>query len=239
MCGRFANASNPDQLKASFRVQFPAVNPPQTGAGEGAASGHNLAPRWNIAPGTMIDTITGDEDRSMTPAHWGLVNPKSPRPLINARGETMLEKPTFADAARHRRCVVVATGWYEWKAPRQPYYIRRRDGAPMAMAGLYRLNADHQPAERSAVIVTRSAVAGLGEVHHRAPLLLGPESLNRWLDPSCPEAVIEAMVLPEDGGDLEWYPVSAEVGSVRADHEGLMQRDDSHGQAPPAQMELF
>ena len=109
MCGRFANASNPDQLKASFRVQFPAVNPPQTGAGEGAASGHNLAPRWNIAPGTMIDTITGDEDRSMTPAHWGLVNPKSPRPLINARGETMLEKPTFADAARHRRCVVVAT----------------------------------------------------------------------------------------------------------------------------------
>ena len=57
--------------------------------------------------------------------------------------------------------------------------------------------------------------------------------------PSCPEAVIEAMVLPEDGGDLEWYPVSAEVGSVRADHEGLTLRDDSHGQAPPAQIELF
>lgn len=223
MCGRFANATTPDQLKASFRVQFPG------------GAGHNAAPRWNVAPGTSIDTITGQEHRQLSAALWGFSTPRQPRPIINARGETMFEKPMFADAARQRRCVIAATGWFEWKAPKQPYFIRRRDGAPMAMAGLI----SRQAGDRAAVIVTRGAMAGLAAIHHRAPLLLTGEALDRWLDPDTPEAWIEAMVRPEDGSALEWYPVSAEVGSVAADHDGLIRRDDSHGQAPPAQLELF
>lgn len=223
MCGRFANATTLDTLKAGFRVHF---NPGQ---------GHNAAPRWNIAPGTMIDTITGTEERWIDAAQWGFSTPKQPRPIINARGETMLEKPTFAEAARQRRCIIIATGWYEWKAPKQPYFIRRADGAPMAMAGLFSM----RDGNRRCVVVTRSATEGLGEIHHRAPLLLDNAELDCWLDPAASVAAVADLVQPEDGAKLDYYPVSAEVGSVAADHEGLIRRDDRHGQLPPAQMELF
>ena len=213
MCGRFANDATADQLKVSFRVSFPE------------AEGHNRQPRWNIPPGTDIETVVHDPSagpggRGIAMARWGMEFDWSPRPLINAKGETMFEKRSFSESARIRRCLVVATGWYEWKAPKQPYFMRYRDGSPMAMGGLYR----QEGAAMHAVVVTRGAEGALGEIHHRAPLLLGGPDQDPWLDPASSRAAVEALVGPTDGSELDFYPVSPEVGSVSEDNEGLVLR---------------
>ena len=225
MCGRFANATSPDGLKTAFKVRFPRE------------MGHNRPPRWNVAPGTEIETIVDDgaSGRRVAPARWGMGSPGSGRLLINAKGETMFGKPSFAEAARHGRCLVVATGWYEWKGPRQPYFIRRRDGAPMGIGGIFR----QVGRDRHAVVVTRPADGDLLGIHHRAPLLLAGPGLEQWLEPSSPRSVIEGLVRAGDGEGLESYPVPAAVGSVKEDHEGLAERDDNHGKPPSAQMELL
>lgn len=228
MCGRFANATTLDQLKTAFKVQFTE------------AAGHNRRPRWNVAPGTEIETIAigdyGDPgEYRMLHAHWGVANPRSSRPLINAKGETMFGRPSFADAALNSRCLVVASGWYEWKAPKKPYFIRNIDGEPMAMAGLLL----REEGLAHAVVVTRRSVGPLGELCHRAPLLLDREAQELWLDPSSSRPLIEGLVHDTDGEGLEFYPVPASVGAVTEDHAGLVRRDDNHGFPPPAQMNLF
>ena len=218
MCGRFANATTADQLKSSFKISFP----------EG--EGHNRRPRWNIPPGTDIETImrdpsARDNGRTIAMARWGMEFDWSPRPLINARGESMFKKRSYSESARTRRCLVVATGWFEWKAPKQPYFMRNRDDSPMAMGGLFRQEGDAM----RAVVVTCGASGALGGIHHRAPLLLEGEGMDLWLDPASPQPAVEALVVPTDGAGLEIYPVSPEVGSVSADHEGLIRPVDGHG----------
>ena len=214
MCGRFANAATADQLKTSFKVQFPE------------AAGHNRQPRWNIPPGTDIEVIVHDgrEDRRVVMAHWGKETSWSKRSLINAKGETVFEKKIFSDAARSRRCLVVATGWFEWKAPKQPYFMKHQDGSPMAMGGLWWRDGDNM----NTVIVTRSAVGKLGELHHRAPLLLRAENHDDWLCPDTQQSDIEDLVVEADGDGLEIHPVAAEVGSVSNDHEGLIKPSPNH-----------
>ena len=214
MCGRFANATTADQLKTSFKVQFPE------------ALGHNRRPRYNIPPGTDIETVVhdGPDTRKIAMAHWGIEVDWSQRPLINAKGETMFEKRTFSDAARSRRCLVVSTGWFEWKAPKQPYFIKHQDWSPVAMGGLLWQDGNNM----NAVIVTRGAVGELGEVHHRAPFLLRAEDQDAWLCPDTPQPDIEDLVVEADGDGLEIYPVAAEVGSVSKDHEGLIKPSPSH-----------
>lgn len=221
MCGRFANDATADQLKASFRVSFPE------------AMGHNRRPRWNIPPGTDIETVVhdpsaGPDGRAVAIARWGMEFDWSPRPLINAKGETMFEKRSFSESTGSRRCLVVATGWYEWKAPKRPYFMRRRDGAPMAMGGLFRREGD---AVR-AVVVTRAAEGALGGIHHRAPLLVDGPDMDLWLDPASPRPAVEALVGPADGEGLEFHPVSPAVGKVSEDHEGLVRPLGGDGSAP-------
>lgn len=228
MCGRFANATSQEQLKSAFKVQFPG------------AAGHNRPPCWNIAPGMEIEVVmpgdAGDASgRRLVRVLWGMANPKSARPLVNARGETMFERPSFADSARHHRCLVVATGWYEWKAPGKPYFARYRDGAPMAIGGIYR----RMGGGPCAAIVTRPASGELDNIHHRAPLLLDGRMAEQWLEPSSGQSSIEGIVGGARPGGLELYPVLAAVGNVNEDHENLALRDDNHGQPPSAQMEMF
>lgn len=225
MCGRFANAETEQTLQSSFKVHFPS-----------GMRGHNRMPRYNISPGVEIETVIDTPNgRELAMMHWGFMLGSMTRPVINARSETMFEKPSFAALAQQTRCIIVATGWYEWKAPRQPYFIRSTDHAPMAMAGLYRKT----DAGRSAVVVTRSAEGPLGEIHHRAPLTLDAETMSEWLHPGSTESALRVLARATDGAGFEWCPVSAEVGKVRVDHEGLITADATHGQAPPAQMDLF
>ena len=214
MCGRFANAITSDQLKTSFKVQFPE------------SLGHNRRLRYNISPGTDIETVVHDDSdtRKIAVAHWGREVDWSPRPLINAKGETLFGKRSFSDAARSRRCLVVATGWFEWKAPKQPYFMKHYDGSPMAMGGLWWGDGDNM----NTVIVTRGAEGELGKLHRRAPLLLRPDEQDAWLCPDTPQPTIEDLVVETDGDGLEIYPVAAEVGSVSNDHEGLTKISPNH-----------
>ena len=105
----------------------------------------------------------------------------------------------------------------------------------MAIAGNYRMTET----DLETVVVTRAAAGDLGAIHHRAPLTLDETGMAQWLDHAAGEDALKSMITPTDGDGLEWYPVSAEVGQVRHDHEGLLIRDDSHGKPPAAQLDLF
>lgn len=225
MCGRFANIETEQTLKATFKVSLPP-----------GQHGHNRMPRYNISPGVEIETVINAENsRHITMMHWGFSLGQMPRPVINARGETIFEKPSFAALARGSRCLVMATGWYEWKAPRQPYFIRHADYTPMAMAGLYRKTETGF----ATVVVTRQAAGRLGDIHHRAPLILDDALMEAWLDPESREADLKGIITATEGEGLEWVPVSAEVGQVRADHAGLIVADETHGKPLSPQLDLF
>ena len=229
MCGRFSNSTTSDDVKATFKLSFPS---------SGGSRGQNNRPQWNIAPSMVIDTVVNiGQRRMLTAMTWGIATPQNTRPLINARSETMFEKPTFRQAARMRRCLVIASGWFEWAAPKKPYFIRRADDTPMGMAGLYW--DDDIDGGRRCVIVTTAADRELSEIHHRAPMVLDPQYFDDWLDPETSLEVVAGLTRPSLDSVFDWHPVSAEVGSTRVDHDGLVQRDEHHGIKPEPQLSLF
>ena len=229
MCGRFSNSTTSDDVKATFKLSFPS---------SGGSRGQNNRPQWNIAPSMVIDTVVNiGQRRMLTAMTWGIATPQNTRPLINARSETMFEKPTFRQAARMRRCLVIASGWFEWAAPKKPYFIRRVDDTPMGMAGLYW--DDDIDGGRRCVIVTTAADRELSQIHHRAPMVLDPQYFDDWLDPETSLEAVAGLTRPSLDSVFDWHPVSAEVGSTRVDHDGLVQRDEHHGIKPEPQLSLF
>lgn len=218
MCGRFANRFEANELSTVFKTAIPLSNSRQL-------------PAYNITPGTSVPIIRAKEGKRIGEyMNWGLPSPvkKASRSLlINARAETMIEKPTFRDAAHRHRCVVLASGWYEWKAPKQPYYISRLDGAPMAFAGLY-----WEGETPNIVIITTAADNELVDIHHRAPLQIPVDasdnlvSLNAWLDPYLPQDQIMSMTKPSPSEPLSWHPAPPEVGRNTIDHDGLLKAYD-------------
>ena len=229
MCGRFSNSTTSDDVKATFKLSFPS---------SGGSRGQNNRPQWNIAPSMVIDTVVNiGQRRMLTAMTWGIATPQNTRPLINARSETMFEKPTFRQAARMRRCLVIASGWFEWAVPKKPYFIRRADDTPMGMAGLYW--DDDIDGGRRCVIVTTAADRELSQIHHRAPMVLDPQYFDDWLDPEKSLEAVAGLTRPSLDSVFDWHPVSAEVGSTRVDHDGLVQRDEHHGIKPEPQLSLF
>jgi putative SOS response-associated peptidase YedK len=238
MCGRFANTFDAAALTALFQTAIPLSN-------------SRPLPAYNITPGTRVPVIlAGDSTRKAEYMHWGIASPvpatnisggkaASRGLLINARAETMTEKPTFRKAALDRRCVVLASGWYEWKAPKKPYYISRTDGAPMAFAGLY-----WGGELSSTVIITTAADAGLADIHHRAPLQIpvdgmghsthnaGHSAIDAWLDSSQSAEQINRMTAPSSAAPLTWHPVSPDVGRNTENHEGLIEAYDAAAHDP-------
>ena len=229
MCGRFSNSTTSDDVKATFKLSFPS---------SGGSRGQNNRPQWNIAPSMVIDTVVNiGQRRMLTAMTWGIATPQNTRPLINARSESMFEKPTFRQAARMRRCLVIASGWFEWAAPKKPHFIRRADDTPMGMAGLYW--DDDIDGGRRCVIVTTAADRELSQIHHRAPMVLDPQYFDDWLDPETSLEAVAGLTSPSLDSVFDWHPVSAEVGSTRVDHDGLVQRDEHHGIKPEPQLSLF
>lgn len=178
---------------------------------------------------------------------WGLVpswskDPRSGARLANARAETVLEKPAFARAARSRRCLVPATGWYEWQASpvakdrkgkprRQPFFVHRGDAAPMTFAGLYEFWRDPQapPDDPSAwltsfTIITTAAEAGLDRIHDRQPLVLDPQDWAVWLSADSGPDEVSLLLTPGRPGRFDAYPIDPQVGDVRRNGPGLLQR---------------
>lgn len=204
----------------------------------------NLRPRWNIAPTQDVAAVRLGEDgaRHLDLLRWGLVphwadDPAIGNRMINARGESVADKPAFRSAFRQRRCLVPADGFYEWKAAgkrKQPHLIRRRDGRPLAFAGLW----ERWPGPKGAplpqpletvTIVTTAAAGLIADLHERMPVMLEPEHWGLWLDPRTPLAMVEALLRPAPAPGLEAVPVSTRVNDVRNDDDACIAPFD----APP------
>jgi putative SOS response-associated peptidase YedK len=148
--------------------------------------------------------------------------------LINARAETLLEKPSFRGAFRRRRCLVPADGYYQWRegdASKQPYLIARRDDAPFAFAGVWeRWGPRHDPAAAldSFTIITTQANDFLGGFHHRMPVVLTQDAYGRWLDPDAAAEDLVELLAPAPNGLLQAVPLDRAVNSIRADGPGVL-----------------
>ena len=178
----------------------------------------NLQPRWNVAPSqrALVVTRTGLQPEADMVA-WGLPPASEGRSfLINARMETAAQKPTFRDAFASRRCLVVASGWYEWSAPKRPWHVQLADGGVMGMGGLLLRRGN----EDRFVIITSAANGELTAIHHRQPLVLPPDSWDRWLAGSQQDAAELCVAAP--ASSFNWYRVGPAVGRVAEDHPELV-----------------
>ena len=194
----------------------------------------NLAPRWNIAPTQTapIVRLGDDGQRRLAMLRWGLV-PAWARDLaagaraINARAETVAEKPTFREAFRRRRCLVPADGYYEWQAAgnlKQPYRFTLRDGGLMAFAGLWeRWMPPGGEAVETFGFVTVDASSDVAPIHDRMPAILDPEGWARWLDPATPLADLQALLVPLPPGRLVHHPVARLVNSASSEGPELIR----------------
>ena len=203
MCGRFAFYS-PAQAAAEL---FGVHNAP------------DVAQRYNIAPTQYIAAIRPDSEGSgqVVMLRWGLVpfwakDPSIGARMINARAETVAEKPSFRNAFRKRRCLVLADGYYEWQRSGEvkvPWFISRSDETPMAMAGLWESWNDPQsdsPLE-TVTIITKAANEFLEQLHHRMPVILDPAQAQNWLEPGS--------AVPDTGPELRAWPVDRRVNNAR------------------------
>jgi putative SOS response-associated peptidase YedK len=201
-------------------------------------------PRYNIAPTQTVSIIRmiGREKRHAF-VRWGLIPrwwPKDKRPKvqINGRGETLFDKPYFRDSARHRRCLVLADGYYEWRRdendkPLQAFFVERQDRKPFVMAGIW--DVWHSPAGdriESVAIVTTPASADLAGIHDRMPLILAPDDFLSWLDAeTVDEAHARELIRPAPTGTLIARPISDRVNKVANDDSGNL--DPPPDGAPP------
>ena len=228
MCGRFALTTTPGEIEALFDV----------------VDVENFPPRFNIAPTQPILMVTTGwgrppgsnmPDRRSLLVRWGLLpswakNPKEMPLLINARAETAADKASFRAAMRHRRTLVPASGFYEWRREGrgrpQPYWIRPREGEVVAFAGIMETWTEPGGSEiDTGAIVTTAASDDLAEIHHRMPVVVRREHFARWLDcvGSEPRDVTDLLAPPEPGF-FEAVPVSHKVNSVANTGLDLQER---------------
>jgi putative SOS response-associated peptidase YedK len=224
MCGRYLIISTPEAIRALF----------------GYSEQPNFPPRYNVAPTQPIAVVRlRDGKRSFALMRWGLLPAwvKDPRAfplLINARGESVLDKPAFRNAMRRRRCLIPTDGFYEWqaageRAPKRPHFVRakRKAGeasAPLAFAGLWETWTGPNGEELdTAAIVTTAANRTLSAIHDRMPVFIPPEAFDQWLDCERFDAKEAALLIkPADDPLLEAYPISLAVNRVANDSEGLI-----------------
>jgi hypothetical protein len=194
----------------------------------------DLEPSWNVAPTAQIYAIL-DPAKVLTTARWGLV-PSWAKSLdfaaktINARVETVAEKPSFRAAFKSRRALIPADGYYEWYSAsgpvsrKQPFYICARDRSPLAMAGLYEWwSADDGTSSiLTATVLTREATPQIAEIHDRMPLMLPREAWDGWLTGDL-STVNELLAISETLQELDAYPVSSAVNSSRENRSSLIE----------------
>jgi putative SOS response-associated peptidase YedK len=224
MCGRYAFFSPAEAVKRVFALdELP-----------------ELEPRYNIAPTQDVPAVRMGEEgaRKAAMLHWGLV-PKWAKEraignrMINARAETVAEKPSFREALKKRRCLVLADGWYEWQvAPggKQPWFIHRKDAQPFAFAGLWERWKD--PADgsmlESCTIVTTDASASIRRIHDRMPCVLPEAEWDRWIDTAYADTEqLSRLLVPYDAAGLAFWPVSRQVNAPKNQGAKLIEQDRS------------
>jgi putative SOS response-associated peptidase YedK len=217
MCGRYAIITAPEAIRRLFgyheRPNFPA--------------------RYNVAPTQPIPIVRLQSgQRHFALVRWGLVpawvkDPKTFTLVINARGESVLDKPAFRNAMKRRRCLVPADGFYEWKRTgdaKQPYFVRLRSGAPFAFAGLWETWTGPNGEEMdTAAIVTTAANRTIADIHDRMPVMLTPDAFDLWLDcDRVDDRTAAAAIAPLSDDAVEAHPVSDAVNRVANDNPDLI-----------------
>lgn len=229
MCGRYATALTAAVLNAEFEIEL-------------ANSLNDLAANYNQAPTDLAPIVVQRpgrgaeaEHRALLKARWGLIpswakDPAVGNRMINARADTVAEKPSFRSAFASRRALVPASGYYEWyvraDATKQPFFIAPKDRSVLAMAGLYEFWRDPGGGDwiMSFTILTTSAEDVLGHVHDRMPLIVEREGYGRWLDPASHSAgTLLDLLVPAAPGRLDAFPVSRAVGNVRNNGPELIE----------------
>lgn len=216
MCGRYCITSAPEAIRALFRY----LEQP------------NFPPRYNVAPTQPVPIVRMLEGRrQFALLRWGLIpswvkDPKAFSLLINARGESVNDKPAFKNAMKRRRCLFPADGFYEWKpvaGGKRAYFARPKAGGPIAFAGLWETWMGPNGEEmETAAIVTTTANKEMAEVHHRAPVIVPPEQFDFWLDcANVDEMMATALIAPAPEGSMEVYEISNAVNRVANDSPEL------------------
>ena len=219
MCGRYTQLMSWRELVELYRLtdDMPALN---------------ISARYNVAPTQQVPIVRLEAGkRHLAMVRWGLVpswakDLKIGTKLINARGETVSEKPSFRSAFKARRCLVPASGFYEWKGQaesKQPYYITLKD-RPMTLAGLWESwRSPKGEMVESCTIVTTAANRLLAEIHGRMPVILAPNDIDPWLYPGIETEKLKALFEPYPARAMTAYPVSKAVGNVRNDEPDLVE----------------
>lgn len=231
MCGRYATTQTPASLNDAFGAEL-------------ADSFVELEPDYNMAPTKLAPLViarpseSGPPTRELLTAKWGLVpswakDPSIGNRMINARSETVADKPAFKKAFGKRRAIIPADGYYEWYASqdpqtkkKQPFYITPKDRSVLAMAGLYEFWRDEDAEEWliTYTILTTTAADDLGHLHDRMPMMLEPDAFDAWLDPTPhPTDELLGLLVPAAPGRLDAWPVSTEVNNVRNNGPELLE----------------
>ncbi len=218
MCGRFAQVLSRIILQVLYRLEV---------SGE-------LAPRYNIAPSQhalVLRLNPHDGTREVAPLQWGLIpgwvrDERSANKPINARAETVEQKPYFREAFLRRRALIPASGYYEWKKEnekKQPYLIRSKNEHPFSMAALWERWEQEGKVRETFAILTTAADGMLAELHDRMPLILPAETYDCWLHRDTPAAKLQALLQPYPATDLVTYPVSTIVNNPVNDTPECLQ----------------
>lgn len=221
MCGRFPLHVSDEELQQAFQVSGDVEVPT----------------RYNIPPGQDVPVVRAgngnSSDRELASFQWGLVpfwadDPDIGSNLINARAETVQEKPSFRDAYRKRRCIVPASGFYEWKSEngsKQPYFIKPENRSLFGFAGLWEHWTDEEEEQEihSCTILTTSPNRLMKPIHNRMPVILPLSRYDPWLDPDEDPDHLSSFLTPCQSSELEAYPVPQEVNNPEYDEPSCIE----------------
>lgn len=221
MCGRFTNRAKPEQIKTEFKV--------------GRLNPDIYKERYNIAPTQMIDVVVQTDERELSQFKWGLVpswakDADIGNRMINARAETLTEKPSFRDAFKKRRCIIPASGFYEWQkkgsGAKQPYYFYLKEKEVFGFAGLYEEWIDKESGDvlETCTIITTEANDVLRPVHERMPVILQAAGYDFWLDPKENNTGrLQKLLVPYPAGEMSSHAVSTSVNIPDSDSPELIK----------------
>ena len=218
MCGRFALTANSEELANHFNLNQKVT----------------LGPRYNIAPSQPVSIIRSTTSgNKLSAVRWGLIphwakDEKISYKLINARSETIQEKPSFRDAFKSRRCLIPATGFYEWKHEgrmKQPYYIKMKNGSLFAMAGIWESWQSPQGKTiESCSIITTEPNGIVAKIHDRMPVIIPNQSYGLWL--SSTGNSLQEFLRPHSSFKMTAYPVSGMVNNAKNEGDGCIRKID-------------
>ena len=218
MCGRFTLSLDADELQEELAL---------------GAVPREMHPRYNVAPTQPVAAVVDGATRDVVMLHWGLVpawakDPAIGNKLINARCETLAEKPSFRTAFARRRCLIITTGFYEWDklgGKKQPYFINLASNKPFMFAGLWETWHSPEGAPlNSCTIITCAANELVGKLHERMPVIISPDQQARWLAPKGQIADLQMLLKPYPADAMAMYPVSPAVNSPAFDSPDCLKR---------------